>query len=145
MHCVVANDLEGPCVCRPVLPDRRTVADNEKFPFSIDAAVQLTAIVLDRLGIVIGSPHTARGGDDLRRMICEERDADAIVPEVLLAPARWIARCCVCSRQRMSACSLSHQECDNRTSGLSMLVYRSIKRTPPLRSNSGFKVAASSR
>src|SRR4051794_19765236 len=145
MHCVVANDLEGPCVCRPVLPDRRTVADNEKFPFSIDAAVQLTAIVLDRLGIVIGSPHTARGGDDLRRMICEERDADAIVPEVLLAPRaldRAMLRMLAPADERLLA--LSHQECDNRTSGLSMLVYRSIKRTPPLRSNSGFKVAASS-
>jgi hypothetical protein len=86
MHRVVANGLEGPCVFRPVLLDRHAVTDNEKFPFPIDAAVQLTAIVLDRLGIVIGSPHTARGGDDLRRMICEKRDADAIVPEVLLAP-----------------------------------------------------------
>src|SRR4051812_44560481 len=86
MHRVVANGLEGPCVFRPVLLDRHAVTDNEIFPFPIDAAVQLTANVLDRLGIVIGSPHTARGGDDLRRMICEERDADAIVPEVLLAP-----------------------------------------------------------
>src|SRR5436190_1764964 len=54
MHGVVANDLEGPCVCRPVLPDRRAVADNEKFSFPVDATVQLAAIALVRLGVAVG-------------------------------------------------------------------------------------------
>src|SRR3954447_26928322 len=85
MHGVVANDLEGPCVCRPVLPGRRAVADNEKFSFPVDAAVQLAAIALVRLGVAVGGPHAARCRDGLR-WLGEARDADSIVPEVLLAP-----------------------------------------------------------